>query len=120
MSTAKGSSCSNFDRPSQPVKFEPFYGKRAQGRGSGNTFRSGGREYRILGPGNSYGGRDYSGRYNPSSPRAYEAPSSGGDFDGGGGGGGSESGGRGDFDGGGGGGGGSESGGGGDVEVPDF
>jgi len=85
MNAAKGPSCSNFDRPSEPVKFEPFYGKRARGRESRSTFRLGGREYRITGPGDSYGGGGFSGRSNASPPPVYGAPPSGGDFEGGGG-----------------------------------
>lgn len=87
MNAAKGSSCRDFDRPSEPVTFKPFYGKRAQRGGSG-TVRSGGRGLGILGGNDSSGGRA-SGGYTPTpsrgytpAPQVYDVPSSsGGGFD---------------------------------------
>jgi len=85
MNTAKGSSCRNFDRPSEPVTFKPFNGERAQGRSSG-TFRYGGRGLGIIG-GNDSSRRGYSRGSTPTpsrgyvpAPQVYEAPSSGGGF----------------------------------------
>jgi penicillin-binding protein 1A len=64
MQTAKGPSCANFRRPSEPVRFDPFYGKYAKQSGSG---RYG--SYRVSRGGNVYSGGGYSDGYNP---RAYE------------------------------------------------
>jgi penicillin-binding protein 1A len=121
MKTVTGSSCRNFDRPSNPVSFKPFDGKRAQRGGGSSNLRYSRPDLGILGSDDAYGGRSYSPGYTPTpSPRyaptpspTYEAPASGAGSDGGGG----------NFDGGGGfdGGGSFDGGGGGsDGGVPDF
>ena len=85
MNVAKGTSCANFQRPRNPVRFSPFYGKYSK-RGGGSS-RYG--EYRISG-GGAYRGGGYSDGYNPrayqnlpSQPRGYDG---GGSSPGGGGG----------------------------------
>ncbi|HEV2772050.1 MAG TPA: hypothetical protein VGV57_04385, partial [Thermoleophilaceae bacterium] len=96
MKAVKGPTCRNFDRPSEPVRFKPFFGRRSRGRSSG-TSRSDGRGYSapqlgILGREDAYGGRNYSGGdtptpsrgYTPTPSRTYEGPSSSGGSDGGG------------------------------------
>ena len=73
MQVAKGPSCDNFHRPSEPVRFSPFYGKYAKQGGGGRYGR-----YRLSRGGNVYSGGGYSGGYNP---RAYQPlPSSPGGY----------------------------------------
>src|SRR5215210_961117 len=73
MQVATGPSCDNFHRPSEPVRFSPFYGKYAKRGGGGRYGR-----YRLSRGGNVYSGGGYSGGYNP---RAYQPlPSSPGGY----------------------------------------
>jgi penicillin-binding protein 1A len=65
MSVAKGPTCTNFRRPRERVRFEPFYGKYARGGGAPSYGR-----YRLPGSGTTYRGGGYSDGY---SPRAYES-----------------------------------------------
>jgi len=63
MNVAKGP-CQNFRRPSEPVRFSPFYGKYSKRSGAGRYGN-----YRVQGGANTYSGGGYSDGYNP---RAYE------------------------------------------------
>jgi penicillin-binding protein 1A len=91
MRFAKGPSCANFRRPSQPANFSPFYGKYAKQGGGGSRYG----QYRVQGGGGTaYRGGGYSDGYNPrayaplpspSSGGGSGSPSSGGSYDGGGG-----------------------------------
>jgi penicillin-binding protein 1A len=74
MRVAKGTSCRNFQRPSDPVRFSPFYGKRA--REGGSRRRNGRGDYLTV-PGGPDPYRGYSTPYR-SSPDYYESPPSGG------------------------------------------
>jgi penicillin-binding protein 1A len=81
MRVAKGTSCRGFRQPSEPVKFSPFYGKRA--RESGSRSRRGRNGEYLVAPGDG-GYQGYSAPYR-SSPNYYETPPSGGGLNGGGG-----------------------------------
>ena len=73
MSVAKGAECRDFAPPATPVKFSPFYGKRASRGGSryGNTY--------LRSPGGNVYRDDSNNSYRPS-PDSYEgSPSDNGD-----------------------------------------
>jgi penicillin-binding protein 1A len=61
MNVAKGDDCDSFPQPSEPVQFQPFFGKYSR---TGTSYSSDGSG------GTSAGGDDYTGY----DPRAYESP----------------------------------------------
>jgi penicillin-binding protein 1A len=65
MRAATGGRCAGFRRPTEPVRFSPFYGKYAKRGGGGGRYG----RYRVSRGGSVYSGGGYSGGYNP---RAYE------------------------------------------------